>query len=206
MPDFLIIIKFLGAFITVPAISFFVNYFYMKSKDEIQYIEKLSVELKKDNKSIDYHMIEVLFRKIYRSKYVSAEEIIILMSQKNPSRMSFLYAQLNRWLKITEIKSNNGDIDFKFSHGLRKKKTRTLLGCGLLISVLILDVLFAYLLANFINLINFHVIYNQNEAINICLLFLMMLFITYLLILFLLLSFSILSASLRIKNIEKLYH
>ncbi|KEA53917.1 hypothetical protein DT73_04515 [Mangrovibacter sp. MFB070] len=126
------VIKIIGGMLTFPVISFIFNFYYIRAKDRIINVEKLSAAIKSDSK--DCHLIEVLFRVIYKSRYVSADEIKILMAQKSPSRLSFLYAQLNKWLKVTELNNKGGDITIEFSHSLRTKKLQNLWGYGLLFS------------------------------------------------------------------------
>lgn len=197
MSDFDWIFKLATAILTAPMLSFLFNSYYIMTKDRIINVEKLKEAMSGEN--VDNHLIEVLFRSIYKSRYVSAEEIKILMSQTSPMRISYRYALMNNCLKVTELFLIDGNLVFKFSHPFRTKLRRAVWG-GFFIILAMLMCFSALYLGGKVNdyIYKGEWVYNEMCIFLIILILLLLILYNYLMLLFL----SVLLATNRIKWIN----
>lgn len=146
--DFDNVLKLATSILTLPIVGLMVSFFLSRSKNKIKNIEKLITVVSSGN--INNILVEALFQSIYRSKYVSAEEVKILMQQENQTRLIQCYSKLNMLIKITELKSVDGDLIIRYSQGLHTLKRRIFWGAGTVLTSILLYVLFLCVEIDFI--------------------------------------------------------
>ncbi|WOZ79087.1 hypothetical protein [Kosakonia sacchari] len=143
--DFNFSFSLLGTIFSVPMCVFLFNVYHTMTKFRIENIEKLKNII--HDPLADNHFTEAIFRSIYKTRYVSSEEIKILLNQKNPTRLCYRYAKINKWWKITELFFIDEKLEFRYSTPFRTKNMRKWWAWGLSILSLSTCLIAGYFLA-----------------------------------------------------------